>query len=73
MVHTIASNHQELVVLCNLVCGDVGVCGDYLLFGGQLGALFEFKIANSPGEGEVAVNTPKINKAAGSTYTRLLA
>lgn len=52
---------------------DIGVCGDYLLFGGQFGALLEFKIADSSRKGKVAVNTSEIDEASRSTDTGFFA
>lgn len=52
---------------------DIGVCGDYLLFRGQLGALLEFEIADSSRKSKVAVDTSEIDKASRSTDTGFFA
>lgn len=43
---------------------NVGVCGHDLLFGGQVCALLEFKVANGSGQGEVSIDTSEVDKAA---------
>jgi hypothetical protein len=46
--------------------------GNDLLFGGKFGALLEFKVTNSTGESEVAVDATKVYKAPGGTNTSFL-
>lgn len=51
----------------------VRISGHYLLLGGKLGALLELKVSDSTGESKVAVDTAKVDKAAGGLNTCLLA
>ena len=53
--------------------GHVRVGGDDLLLRGQIGALLEFEVANGTGEGEVAVDTTKVDEATCSANASLLA
>lgn len=53
--------------------GHVGVCSDNLLLGRQLGALLEFEITNGPRQGQVAIDTAKVNEAASGADTSFLA
>lgn len=62
---TVTRNHQKLVIFGQVVHDDVGVGGNDLLLRGELCALFEFEVADGPGEGEVAVDASKIDKTAG--------
>ena len=50
---------------------DVGKGGDYLLFGGKIGALLEFEVTYRTRQGEVAVDAAKVDKATSSLDTRL--
>jgi hypothetical protein len=70
---TIACNHQEFVIITELMDHDVGICCNDLLLWGQLGALLKLEVTDSAGQSEVAVHTAKINKATGRSDTRLLA
>jgi hypothetical protein len=44
--------------------------GHNLLFGGQVGALLEVKVTNGAGEGKIAVDTAKVDKATSRNYAR---
>lgn len=52
---------------------DIGVGGNDLLLGRKLGALLELEISDGAGQGEVAVNTAKVDKSAGGRDSCLLA
>jgi len=52
---------------------NVGVCGYDLLFGCQFGTLLELEIANGSGQRQITVHSAKIDKAAGSCDSCLLA
>lgn len=71
--HTITGNHEELIIIGQLVNGHIGVCGDDLLFGRELRALLEFKVTDSTGQGKVAIDTTEVDEAASSGDTSLLA
>ena len=71
--HTITGNHQELIIIRQLVNGHIGVCGDNLLFGRELRALLEFKVTDSTGQGKVAIDTTEVDEAASRGDTSLLA
>lgn len=71
--HTITSNHEELIIICQLVDCHIGVCGDNLLFGRELRALLEFKVTDGTGQGKVAIDTTKVDETAGCSNTSLLA
>jgi hypothetical protein len=47
-------------------------CGHDLVLGGQLSALLELEITNGTRQGKVAVDTTKVDKAAGSSNSVLL-
>lgn len=51
----------------------VGVCGDDLLLGSELCALLELEVADSSGQGKVAVDTTKVDETTGSSNPCLLA
>jgi hypothetical protein len=55
------------------VDGHIGVCGDDLLLGGELGALLEFEVTDSTGQSEVAIDTAEVDEATSSADTSLLA
>lgn len=52
---------------------NVGECRDNLRLWREIGALLELEIANGSGEGKVAVDTAKVDKAPRSTDARLFA
>lgn len=70
---TVTGDHQELIVVRQVVYVHVGVCGDDLLLGSELCALLELEIADSSGQGEVAVDTTEVDETAGGGDSRLLA
>ena len=69
---TVTSNDEELVVGVDLVYLDVGECSDDLLLRGKIGALLEFEVAYRTGQGEVAVDTAKVDEASCGLDTGLL-
>ncbi len=52
---------------------DVGEGSDDLLFGGEVGALLELKVADCAGEGEVAIDAAKVDEATGGCDSCLFA
>jgi len=70
---TIAGDDQELVVVGQLVDGNVRQGRDYLGLGRQVGALFELEIANGARQGEVAVDAAKVDEATGRLDAGLFA
>lgn len=70
---TITGNDEEFIILGQIVHGHIGECSDNLLLGSQLGALLELEVTNGSREGKVAVDTAKVDKAAGGTDTGLFA
>lgn len=69
---TVASNDKELVVAVDLVDLDVREGSDDLLLRGKIGALLEFEVAYRTGQGEVAVDTAKVDEASCGLDTCLL-
>lgn len=51
----------------------IGISGNDLLLRRQVGALLELEIADGTGKGEVAVDTTKVDEAAGGANSCLLA
>lgn len=72
-IRTIAGDDEELIVLGNLMNGDIGVGCNDLLLGSEFGALLEFEITDGAGQGQIAVNPSKIDETACRAYTRFLA
>lgn len=70
---TITGDDKEFIVIAEVVNGHIGESGDNLLLGGQFGALLELEVTNGSRESKVAVDTAKVDKAAGGTDTSLLA
>jgi hypothetical protein len=62
--HTVASYDDKLVVLGELMLGDVRVCGDYLLLGGKLGRLLELEVANGARQRQISVDTSEVDEAS---------
>lgn len=62
---TVTCEHNKLVIIRKVVDGHIGEGGDDLLLRRQVGALLELEIANSTGQGEVAVHTAKVDEATG--------
>lgn len=61
---TVTSNDKEFVIAVDLVYLDIGECGDDLLLRGKVRALLELKVTYRAGQGEVAVDTAKVDKAS---------
>lgn len=70
---TITSNHQEFIVVRNIVDSDIWVGCNNLLLWGKLGALLELEVSNGSRQSEVAVNTSEVNKPTSSSDSCLLA
>ena len=70
---TIARNDKKLVVLRNFMSCHIGIGRDNLLFWGQVGALLELEIAQRAGQGQVSVDSAKVNKSTSCTNARLFA
>lgn len=51
---------------------DIGVGGNDLVFGGELGALLEFEVADGTRQCQVTVDTAKVDEAACSCDSVLL-
>lgn len=51
----------------------IGVSGHDLLFRGQFGTPFEFKVAEGPRQGQIAVDTAEVDETTCSADTSLLA
>ena len=60
---TITSHNQELVVRVDFMYLDVGISSHYLLLRGKVGALLELEIAYCARQGQVTVDTAKVDKA----------
>jgi hypothetical protein len=69
---TVAGNDQELILVGEVVLLDIGVSGDNLVLGRQLGTLLELKVTNGAREGKVSIHSAKIDKATGSCDSVLL-
>lgn len=70
---TITSNDKELVVVGDLMSDNIGESSNDLLLGRKVGALLELKIADSTRQGEVAIDTTKVDEATGSADASFLA
>ena len=70
MMRTVTCNDEKLVVFGDFMGCNVRVCGDNLLFGGEVCGALEFKVAQGPGEGEVAIDSAKVDEPSCSTYPR---
>lgn len=70
---TITGQNKELVLIGEVVLFNVGKGGDNLVLGGELGALLEFEVTNGAGQGQIAVDTAKVDKAASRCDSALLA
>lgn len=70
---TVTSNDQELVVVTELVDGDIGESGNNLLLWWKVCALLELKVANGTAQGEVAIDSAKVDEAASRTDACLFA
>lgn len=72
LIRTIASNDQELILFGDIVLVNVGVGSDDLTLGRKVGALLELEVADGARQGKVAVDTAKVDEAAGSGDSVLL-
>jgi hypothetical protein len=70
---TIACNNQEFIIIADLMHDYIRVGSYYLLFRCKLSTLLEFKVSNSAGESEVAVDSTEVHEATSSSDTSLLA
>ena len=69
---TVTGNHKELVFLRKLVHFDIGKGGNDLVFGGKLGALLEFEVANGTRQRQIAVDSAKVDETASGCDSVLL-
>jgi hypothetical protein len=53
--------------------GYIWISGNNLLLRRQLRALLELEVTNRAGQGQIAIDTPKVDKSSRSTYTSFLA
>lgn len=65
---TIACDHQKLIVFGDLVSCNIRRSSHNLLLGRQRRAFLKFKVAERTRQGQVAVNSAKVNKATRRTY-----
>ena len=70
---TVTSNDNELVIVRDVVDGNLWERGDDLLLGWEVGALLEFKVSDGAGQCEVAIDTTKVDETSGGTNSCLLA
>jgi hypothetical protein len=52
--HTVAGQYEKLVVFCDIMYGYIRVRRNDLFVGGERIVLFELKVAQGSGEGEVS-------------------
>jgi hypothetical protein len=69
---TITCDHQELVILVDVVYLDVRERGDYLLLGRKVGALLELEVTYRTREGKVAIDAAKIDETTSCLDARFL-
>jgi hypothetical protein len=72
MLLTVTGEHNKFVVVGKVVDSHVGVGGDNLLLWRKIGALLELKVTDGTREGEVAVDTTKVDKATSGANSGLL-
>ena len=70
---TITGNDEELIILTHLVDGHIREGSDDLLLRREIRALLELKVADSSAEGQVTVDSAKVDKATCCADARLLA
>lgn len=70
---TIACNYQKLIIIAEFMDSHVGVSGHNLLFRRQFGTSLEFEVAKGPRQGQVTVDTAKVDETTCSADTSLLA
>jgi hypothetical protein len=69
---TVTSNDEEFIVAVDLVYLDIRECGDDLLLRGKVRAFLELEVTYCAGQGEVAVDTAKVDEASCGLDTGLL-
>jgi hypothetical protein len=69
---TVTGKHNKLVVVGKVVNSHVGVGSDNLLLRREIGALLVLKVTDGTGEGEVAVDTTKVDEATSGANSGLL-
>ena len=69
---TVASYYEELIIVRDVVHGNVWIRGDDLSLWGKIGALLEFKVSNRPRQRQIAVDSAKVDKAASRCDSSLL-
>lgn len=72
-IRTITGNHQEFIIISDLMNSHIGVRRHNLLLRRQLCALLEFEVTNGTGQSQVAIDTTKVNKTTGGADTSFLA
>jgi hypothetical protein len=70
---TVTGYDQELIIVTELMDCHIRISGNDLLFGCQLRALLEFKVADGSRQGQVPVHTAEIDKATRGANASLLA
>ena len=71
--HTITSEHKKLVIVADVVDNNVGIGSHNLLLGSKFSALLKLEVTDGARQSQVAVDTAKVDKPAGSSYPGLLA
>lgn len=69
---TVTGKHNKLVIIRQVVNSHVGVGGNDLLLRREVGALLEFEVTDGTRQGEVAVDTTKVDEATGGANSSLL-
>jgi hypothetical protein len=69
----VARQHEELLLAVDVVRDDLRVGRDDLRLGREAVVLLELKVANGARERQVAVDTAKLDEAAGGDDARVLA
>ena len=73
MQPTIASNDKEFIIFRDLVRYNIGKSCNNLLFRCQVGTLLELEISDSSRQRQITIDTSKVDEAASSTDSGLLA
>jgi len=63
-VLTVASDDQKLIIIGDIMGLHIRECGHNLRLWREVGALFEFKVANSSGKRKIAIYTSKVDETA---------
>jgi hypothetical protein len=69
---TVTSKHNKLVIVRQVVNSDIGVGSNDLLLRREVGALLELKVTDGTRQGEVAVDTTKVDEATSGANSSLL-